>query len=213
VICAAAFNHNRPIVSKEAVMVEDLSRREEQHGWRRAYRWIIPLAFVLAVLVLFGTQLLRPMKTGMDETVTKGLVNQNSQSAIEPATVEAKTNPAFGVFLTDGSGHPLYLFKSDKPGSQSGATTCYGNCAKAWPPLLTSGEPKSKAPAQSGLIATTERKNGAKQVTYNGWPLYRYARDVGPTQVTGQDVTDFGGEWSLVAPSGQEVKAHNSTSG
>jgi hypothetical protein len=30
----------------------------------------------------------------MDETVTKGLVNQNSQSAIEPATVEAKTNPA-----------------------------------------------------------------------------------------------------------------------
>jgi predicted lipoprotein with Yx(FWY)xxD motif len=194
-------------------MVEELSRREEQQGWRKAYRWIIPLAFVLGVLVLFGTQLLRPMKTGMDETVTKGLIGDTGQNAIEPATVEAKTNSDFGVFLTDGSGHPLYLFKSDKPGSQTGASTCYDNCAKAWPPLITSGEPKSKAPVQSDLLATTDRKNGAKQVTYNGWPLYRYARDVGPTGVTGQDVNDFGGEWSLVAPSGKEVKAPNSNSG
>jgi predicted lipoprotein with Yx(FWY)xxD motif len=52
-----------------------------------------------------------------------------------------------------------------------------------------------------------ERKDGANQVTYNGWPLYRYVKDVGPQTATGQDVSEFGGEWYLVTPTGEEVHA------
>jgi predicted lipoprotein with Yx(FWY)xxD motif len=54
-------------------------------------------------------------------------------------------------------------------------------------------------------LATIERPEGSNQVTYNGWPLYRYAKDVGPESVTGQGVKDFGGKWYLVSPSGQEI--------
>ncbi len=55
------------------------------------------------------------------------------------------------------------------------------------------------------LLATINRPNGSSQVTYNGWPLYRYAKDVKPEKVTGQGVKDFGGKWYLVSPLGQEI--------
>ena len=36
-----------------------------------------------------------------------------------------------------------------------------------------------------------ERKGGQTQVTYNGMPLYYYAKDQGPGTATGQDVQMF----------------------
>jgi len=41
-----------------------------------------------------------------------------------------------GIMLFDLSGHTLYRFDGDK-GAES---TCYGTCAKAWPPALTEGK-------------------------------------------------------------------------
>ena len=65
-------------------------------------------------------------------------------------------------------------------------STCYGNCANSWPPLVTSGQPKATSGVQGDLLSTIKRKDGSKQVTYNGWPLYRFVRDVGPQQQTGK---------------------------
>ena len=52
------------------------------------------------------------------------------------------------------------------------------------------------------LVGSVQRHDGTAQVTYDGSPLY-YARDSGPGQTTGQDVTDQWGEWYLVQPSGE----------
>jgi predicted lipoprotein with Yx(FWY)xxD motif len=187
-------------------MVEHLSRREEQRGFRKAYLWFIPLGFLVGFVIIFGLPLRPTRDVGIEEVATKGLVDADGTGAVGPATVKVKVSPTFGEYLADGTGHPLYLFKSDKPGTQQ-ASTCYGNCAKSWPPLISAGDPVAKSPVKSNLLATTDRKNGAKQVTYNGWPLYRYAGDVGPEQITGQDVSDFGGEWYLMAPAGEDVPA------
>lgn len=55
-------------------------------------------------------------------------------------------------------------------------------------------------------LSTTKRKDGSTQVTYNGWPLYYFAKDQTPGEITGQDVEGFGAEWYLVSPDGEKVR-------
>ena len=41
-------------------------------------------------------------------------------------------------------------------------------------------------------------RDGARQVTYNGYRLYTYAGDNGPRQTNGEGIVSFGGTWYLV---------------
>jgi predicted lipoprotein with Yx(FWY)xxD motif len=152
----------------------------------------------------------------LDETVTKGLEQQTGTDALIQATVGTKVHDKRGEYLTDGFGRALYLFKKDQQGSggtQAGSK-CYDACAKFWPPLLTAEEPKAEGSAKPNLLGTIGREDGGKQVTYNGWPLYRYAKDVGPQVATGHDISEFGAEWYLVSPSGRELnETHTSDEG
>jgi predicted lipoprotein with Yx(FWY)xxD motif len=45
-------------------------------------------------------------------------------------------------------------------------------------------------------------------VTYAGHPLYRYGADTKPGQTAGEGLTDFGGGWDVVAPSGKKIEAN-----
>lgn len=81
---------------------------------------------------------------------------------------------------------------------------CYGDCAEAWPPVLTKGEPIAAGDADAGLLGTTTRRDGSTQVTYNGHPLYYYAHE-GPGEVTCHDVATHGGLWWVVTPAGERV--------
>src|SRR5687767_4469424 len=115
-----------------------------------------------------------------------------------PATARVAGGPAhatvkvaesrFGRMLVDGRGFSLYLFTRDRRGS----SRCYGDCAKAWPPLLTSGAPRAGSGARKRLLGTTTRRSGKRQVTYRGHPLYYYVGETRPGQVLCQDVVEFG---------------------
>ena len=59
--------------------------------------------------------------------------------------------------------------------------------------------------ADRKLIGTTRRRDGRRQVTYRGHPLYYYASDRKPGQVTCQNVAEYGGTWLVVAPSGNAI--------
>jgi predicted lipoprotein with Yx(FWY)xxD motif len=129
--------------------------------------------------------------------------------AVERATVEVKRSTDYGPYLTDGYGRTLYVFEGDQRSKddQPAVSKCYDNCAKSWPPLLSSGSPEAKAEVNGELLSTVERKDGSQQVTYSGWPVYRFVRDAGPEKATGQGLKDFGAEWRMIAPSGNEVQA------
>jgi predicted lipoprotein with Yx(FWY)xxD motif len=194
-------------------MAKDLSRKEEQRGWRKIYLWTIPLALLLGTALLFGPSLMNWLTSqeqrGMDEIATQEPPAAGKQ-ALGAARLEIKSSAKYGEYLTDGSGRPLYLFKADKRGGEGeqAESDCYDDCAKSWPPLLTSGKPEATGPVQPNLLGTLTRKDGSVQVTYNGWALYRYVKDVGPEgEVAGHDIEDFGEEWYLVSPSGTEVHA------
>ena len=106
----------------------------------------------------------------------------------------------YGRVVADAKGEAFYLFdKENGPKSE-----CYGACAQAWPPVLTSGKPHAGIGAKAALLGTTKRKDGKLQATYAGHPLYYFSKD-SPGNILCQDVEEFGGTWLVVKPSGAPV--------
>jgi predicted lipoprotein with Yx(FWY)xxD motif len=104
------------------------------------------------------------------------------------------THSAYGQILSNRRGFALYHFTHDPPGM----TTCYGACAKSWPPYLVRTAPSGHGPG-GGELGAVKRSDGRLQVTYNGHPLYYYVGDKHPGQVLCQGVNQYGGKW-LVLP-------------
>ncbi len=104
--------------------------------------------------------------------------------------------------LTTAQGLAVYLFAPDT----GGRSTCYGGCARAWPPVPAG----TKLAATSGTVAagrlgTTTRKDGSKQLTFAGHPLYRYIADTKAGETSGQGLNASGGLWWLVSSSGSAI--------
>ena len=122
----------------------------------------------------------------------------SAQAAPQAAARLSVRSTEYGKALFGPSGKVVYVFGADR-GSTS---RCYGVCATAWPPLLTSAAPLAGSGVQAKLLGTTKRKNGTLQVTYNGHPLYYYSADkVG--KVMCQHANMHGGLWLVIKPNGQ----------
>ena len=113
----------------------------------------------------------------------------------EPATpaaagqVELGTrDTALGRVLTDGDGLTLYRFDEDT----ADTIRCTGPCAEIWPPSLGAPDPDATLAARTGV---TTRPDGTEQITYDGHPLYRFAKDTAPGQTSGDGVK---GTWHVV---------------
>jgi predicted lipoprotein with Yx(FWY)xxD motif len=111
----------------------------------------------------------------------------------------AKTH--LGRILVDSRGITLYDFPPDK----GKTSVCYGACAALWPPLITHGKPVAGKGVRASLLGTTRRKDGKREVTYGGHPLYYFVQDRKPGQTTGQGLNQFGGPWWVLSPSGKEI--------
>jgi predicted lipoprotein with Yx(FWY)xxD motif len=118
-----------------------------------------------------------------------------------PATVTVRAS-SFGRILFDGRGYVLYAFTRDPRGKSA----CKGACARAWPPYVVKSRPRAGAGVATRRLRTTKRANGSLQVTYAGRPLYYYVGDRKPGQILCQNVTEFGGVWRVVRPSGDLVR-------
>ena len=142
-------------------------------------------ALVLAVLAAV-------LLTGSDMAAAR------SDAASATLTVRSSN---YGRILFDGSNRALYAFTRDPRGK----TTCYGACAVAWPPYIVSGKLTAGAGASRSLLGTVRRRDGRRQLTYAGRPLYYYVHD-GVGQVLCQNVSEFGGLWLVVRGSGKLVR-------
>jgi predicted lipoprotein with Yx(FWY)xxD motif len=108
----------------------------------------------------------------------------------------------FGPMLFDSNRQAIYIFQNDGKGK----SVCYDDCAKAWPPVFTSGKPKAGKGVRASLLGTAKRRDGKRQVTYAGKPLYFYAHE-GPGQVLCHNVHLNGGLWWVVGPDGKRRPA------
>lgn len=118
-------------------------------------------------------------------------------------TLKASSSANYDHFLADSGGHPIYVFGKDKQGKGGSApvSACSGKCASAWPPVvapITAGKG-----VNASLIGSMTRKDGTKQATYNGWPLYRFVRDKGTGEPQGEGLEAYGEVWYLMMPNGK----------
>jgi predicted lipoprotein with Yx(FWY)xxD motif len=109
----------------------------------------------------------------------------------------------YGRVLFDGRGFALYAFTRDRRG---GPSRCYGTCAKAWPVYYPKAALRAGTGIKRSLIGTVRRRDGRRQVTYNGWPLYYYVGERTPGVILCQNVDEFGGTWLVVRASGKLVR-------
>jgi predicted lipoprotein with Yx(FWY)xxD motif len=109
--------------------------------------------------------------------------------------------------LVDAQGAALYTNDRDT-GSK---IACTGECASIWIPVeLSGGQPSADDASLQAKLGVITRSDGAKQVTFDGKPLYSFAEDM-PGEVTGDGFSDsFGGTdfvWSVATPTGAATGA------
>jgi predicted lipoprotein with Yx(FWY)xxD motif len=126
----------------------------------------------------------------------------SSGSSTASAVLITSKSAKLGTILAAGPKlRTVYLFEGDK----GAASSCAGACTHVWPPVTTIGEPKTGGSAMAAHLATITRPDGTKQVTYNGHPLYFFARDGDRSDAYGQGVNGFGASWYVISPSGSKV--------
>ncbi len=108
-------------------------------------------------------------------------------------TVKTAVSP-LGTVLTDARGMTLYFFADDTPGS--GASTCYGGCAKFWP-VFSVGSLQVSQPLAASDFTVITRTDGMKQTCYKGWPLYYFVKDTSAGETKGENIQ---GNWSVAQP-------------
>jgi predicted lipoprotein with Yx(FWY)xxD motif len=119
--------------------------------------------------------------TDADEDATT-----DDTAAAGEVTLQAQGSDV-GTHVVDGEGHTLYLSVTDGENE----STCTGDCAQLWQPVLVDGEPEAGEGVQEDLVGTFEREDDAgTQVTYDGMPLYRFVADQEPGDTRGHELAD-----------------------
>jgi predicted lipoprotein with Yx(FWY)xxD motif len=168
----------------------------------------------MRMLVLAATLLVASGCGGTDDETPTDVRQPGQESATQRDEPDAAPSPTpkakgtrmvirssqFGEMLFDSRRQAIYIFEKDP----NGRTVCYGECAEAWPPVLSKGKPVAGRGVDGGLLGTVERRDGTRQVTYAGKPLYYYAHEA-PGEVRCHNVNLNGGFWWVVGPDGQRL--------
>lgn len=107
-----------------------------------------------------------------------------------PFTVSISSKSDLEDYLVDAQGMTLYYFTRDVIG-KSVAT---GAVLAAWP-IFNPASFVVPSSLNAGDFGTITRDDGLKQATYQGWPLYYYAKDLGSGDTQGEGV---GGVWFVI---------------
>jgi predicted lipoprotein with Yx(FWY)xxD motif len=122
-----------------------------------------------------------------------------SATPAAPGGVLGVATTSLGPVLVDGKGLTVYLLTSDSPGHSA----CSAACLAYWPPVT--GPAPASVKGVTAPLSVTKATSGTSMVTAAGWPLYTFAKDSAPGDVTGEGVKSFGGTWYAVSPSGKAV--------
>ncbi len=136
-----------------------------------------------------------PCRTSL---VVLALIALPAPSAMAAGTKITARGSDFGTMLFGPHRQAVYVFDRDRKGT----SRCYGGCSKAWPPVYAKGKPVAGKGVRRSLLGTTRRKNGRRQVTYAGRPLYYYVNE-GPGEVLCHDVFLNGGLWWAIGVNGK----------
>src|SRR5215207_4495175 len=134
--------------------------------------------------------------------LTAAVLTGGASAANHKGAVVKLRPTSLGRIIVGSHDKTLYVWAHDR----TRRSTCYGKCARAWPPLVTRGKPRAASGARSALLGTSFRRDGRRQVTYHGHPLYYFVKDRKAGQSAGAGLTAFGGRWDPVSAVGNPVR-------
>ncbi len=119
-----------------------------------------------------------------------------------PGTIQVGKS-ALGPVLVAANGHTLYRYTEDGKGVSR--CTTVPACAATWPALVVrAGTKVTAGPGVSPrLVGTIAAAHGLRQVTYAGYPLYRFSGDRAAGETNGEGLES---RWYAVSPSGALVE-------
>jgi predicted lipoprotein with Yx(FWY)xxD motif len=226
---ASTIDEARNVVGPSADLVAVRTRRDHLDPTTRSdgtMRFKIAHAALIALIVTgayLGIALLLSSPASAQSSSCDGPV---TSAPTGRATVTAAWTPDYGRVLIVGSGPyagcSLYLLTSDQLHALTGAPYACSDNANVrekpcdtvlWPALLTNGAPIAGPGVNPRLLGTVTRTDlglpgvlSVEQVTYAGWPLYRFFRDQAPGDMQGANlndpVTTPAGIWYLLNPRG-----------
>jgi predicted lipoprotein with Yx(FWY)xxD motif len=133
-------------------------------------------------------------QTGGTTATTPAAAAPTTTTAPAAKATVATASTSLGTVLVDGAGKTLYTWDRD-----TGPTsTCVGNCAVTWPPLILPAGSTAPVPGPNvSLLTAVPRPDDATklQVNWDNKPLYYYSADTAPGDVKGDGV---GGTWHVV---------------
>ena len=166
--------------------IDDRSGRTARIGRR--------LAGTSVLVVLAGGMLAVPLTAGAQRVPE---TRHEARAASTGPTLQERKTSKYGEVLTNSNGRSLYVLSTE---SKTKLHCTSKSCLANWPPLLVGINSKiTRGTGVKGKVGHVTR--GSKwQVTFNGWPVYRFLGDTGPAQTNGERIYAFGGTWWLVHP-------------
>jgi predicted lipoprotein with Yx(FWY)xxD motif len=128
------------------------------------------------------------MRTILSVAIAAAVVALGSGVAVAQAPAKAGDS-AKGKTLVDAKGMTLYIYDRD---TAAGKSSCNGNCATNWPPLMASADAKD-----NGAYTVITRDDGGKQWAYKGKPLYFWKDDKKAGDAAGDGRNNV---WHIAAP-------------
>jgi predicted lipoprotein with Yx(FWY)xxD motif len=128
--------------------------------------------------------------------------SDDAEPQAKRAWIQLKASKAgeLNPVVVNGAGRTVYRFDNDT--AKPSKSTCNGDCAKTWPPLLVGpGSRIFVAGVKASAVGIVTRDDGTRQVTIGGWPAYLFTKDKKAGDTFGQGV---GGTWFGMKPNGQK---------
>ncbi|WP_167747143.1 plastocyanin/azurin family copper-binding protein [Cohnella luojiensis] len=146
-------------------------------------------------LAIALTETLQATPNGGTTTLLQGLIESKVISAengklLDGQRIDIHKTSDGASYLTDGKGMALYLFTKD----MADLSTCQGACLTNWPVFYSEQLVIPEGMDAKDFGAVT-RSDGAKQLTYQGWPLYYFLKDVKAGDVNGEGANSV---WFLI---------------
>ncbi|MDQ6812056.1 MAG: hypothetical protein M3Z95_09185 [Actinomycetota bacterium] len=156
--------------------------------WLAGHTWVPVLSIVALTVVI----------------VALAVLSLSPSSPGPPRASVSVVNSGLGKLLVDRRGLTLYLYTNDGPSKSA----CFEACARVWPPATISARPTTGPSVSAQKLKTIRRPNNARQLVYNGHPLYTFSGDARPGQRGGEN---FLGTWYVISPAGRQIKGPGAT--
>jgi predicted lipoprotein with Yx(FWY)xxD motif len=124
-----------------------------------------------------------------------------AQNALATDDISTTITSLGTVLTSDG----FTLYRNSKDSAKPSKSSCLGTCTETWPPIVSDG-PIGTNVIDPSMMGSLKRPDGSEQLTINGWPVYRYAKDIAPGTVTGQGVDNV---WTAIGIDGGPLHITN----